>query len=83
MEKHQYQNSDNLGYKGIRQIENLFDEINKDYYKPIKTMGAFNDNYIEYENRGDKDKNLWLEKYLNIIRPFLEDRINNHRAHGD
>ena len=37
---------------------NLFDEIDEDYYKPIKTKGAFNGNYIEYESKGDKDKNL-------------------------
>ena len=67
----------------MRQIENLFDEINKDYYKPIKTKGAFNDNYIEYESRGDKDKNLSPEDYLDIIRPFLRDIINNHKTHGE
>ena len=83
LEKYQYHDNDNLQYKGIRQIENLFDEINEDYYKPIKTKGAFNNNYIEYESRGDKDKNLSLEGYLDIIRPFLEDMINNHRAHGE
>ena len=60
LEKHQYHDNDDLEYKGIRQIENLFDEINEDYYKPIKTKGAFNNNYIEYESRGDKNKNLLL-----------------------
>ena len=82
LEKHQYQDNDDLDYKGIRQIENLFDEINEDYYKPIRTKGAFNDNYIEYESRGDKDKNLTPEDYLDIIRPYLRDIIDNHKAHG-
>ena len=36
LEKHQYHDNDDLDYKGIRQIENLFDEINEDYYKPTK-----------------------------------------------
>ena len=40
--------------KGIRNIRNLFGE-NDDYYEPTKTKGAFNDNYIEYESRGDKN----------------------------
>ena len=31
------------------------------YYKPVRTKGAFNDNYVEYESRGDKDKNLLPE----------------------
>ena len=38
--KYQYRDNNDLDYKGIRQIENLFDEINKGYYKPIKTKGA-------------------------------------------
>ena len=83
LEKHQYNDNEDLDYKGIRQIENLFDKIDEDYYKPIKTNGAFNDNYMEYESRGDKDRNLSLEDYLNIIRPFLKDMINNHKAHGE
>ena len=74
---------DDQDYKGIRYIENLFNKIDEDYYKPIKTKGAFNNNYIEYESRGDKDKNLSLEDYLDIIRPFLRDMINNHKTHGE
>ena len=38
---------------------------------------------MEYENRGDKDRNLSLEDYLNIIRPYLRDMIDNHKAHGE
>ena len=60
----------------IRNIENLFNEnllnrvalnkIEKDYYKPIKTKSAFNNNYIEYETKGEKKanichlKNIWI-----------------------
>ena len=49
LEKHQYHDNDDLDYKGIRKIENLFEGINEDYYKPIKTKDTFNDNYMEYE----------------------------------
>ena len=83
MERHQYNNNDDLDYKGIRQIENLFNKINEDYYKPTKTNGAFNDNYMEYESRGDKDRNLSPEDYLNTIRPYLSDMIDNHKVHGE
>ena len=58
LEKHQFQDNDDLDYKEIRQIENLFDEINEDYYKLINTKGSFNNNYMEYESKGGKDKNL-------------------------
>ena len=83
LERHQYNDNEDLEYKGIRQIENLFNKIDEDYYKPIKTKGAFNNNYIEYESRGDKDKNLSPEDYLDIIRPFLRDMINNNRTYGE
>ena len=83
LERYQYNDNEYLDYKGIRQIENLFDKIDEDYYKPIKTNGAFNDNYMEYESRGDKDRNLSLEDYLNIIKPFLKDMINNHKTYGE
>ena len=37
---------------------NSFNEIDKNYYKTIKTKSAFNSNYIEYESKGEKNKNL-------------------------
>ena len=53
-------------YNITRNIDNLFNEINKeDYYEPIEVKSAFNGNYIEYESKGDKD-NLSLEEYLDI-----------------
>ena len=49
-----YYDYDDAKYKGIRDIENLFGEFNDgNYYEPIKTKDAFNNNYIEYESRGD------------------------------
>ena len=57
-----YYDYDDAEYKGIRDIENLFGEFNdEDHYKPIKTKDAFNNNYIEYESRRDKNKNLSLK----------------------
>ena len=64
-------------------LEGLWEEIKKNYYKPIRANDVFNDNYIEYESRGGKDKNLLPEDYLDIIRPFLRDMRNNHMTHGE
>ena len=36
--------------------------------------------YIEYESKGDKNKNLPPEEYLDIIRPYLSDMINDHNT---
>ena len=38
---------------------------------------------MEYESKGDKDKNLSPEDYLDIIRPYLRDMINNHKNQGE
>ena len=76
-----YYDYDDAEYKGIRDVGNLFNQsTDEDYYKPIKTKSAFNGNYIEYESNGDKDKNLSAKKYLNMIRPYLNDIINDHKT---
>ena len=77
-----YHDYDDAEYKGMRDVGNLFiQSIDEDYYKPIRTKIAFNDNYIDYVSKGDKDKNLSLKEYLNMIKPYLRDIINNHKAH--
>ena len=35
------------------------------------------------KGKGDKNKNLSPENYLDIIRPFLRDMINSHNTHGE
>ena len=67
-EKYKYHDRDDLDYHGIRDIENLFDaDNNDDYYKPILVKSSFNENYKYYESRGDKDKKLSTEQYLDMI----------------
>ena len=54
-----------------------------DYFKPKKTDKGFagrRNNYAEYISEGDDNKNLSLEEYLDIIRPYLNDLINDHKA---
>ena len=56
--------------------------IDEYFYKPIITEGAFNNNYIQYESKRDKRKNLSIKKYLDIIKPYLSDIINYHKTQG-
>ena len=78
-----YYDYDDIEYKGIRDVKDLFDlPIDEDYYKPVITSGAFNINYIQYETKGGKVKNLSMKKYLDIIRPYLSDIINDHITQG-
>ena len=61
----------------------MFDlPTDEDYYEPIITKSAFNNNYIQYESGGNKDKNLSVEEYLDRIKPYLSDIINNHKTQG-
>ena len=53
--------------------------IGEDYYKPIIVNTAFNNTYIQYESKGDKDKILTISEYLDVIRPYLVDMINDHK----
>ena len=76
-----YHDYDDAKYIGIKDVGNLFNQsTDKDYYKPLKTKSAFNGNFIEYESNGDKDKNLSAKKYVNMIRPYLSNIINDYKA---
>ena len=39
--------------------------------------------YIQYESIVDKDKNLSIKEYLDIIKPYLSDIINDHKTQGE
>ena len=79
-----YYDYDDAKYRGIKDIKDLFDlSISDDYYKPIIADGGFNNNYIQYESKGDKDKILTISGYLNIIRPYLVDMINDHKNQSE
>ena len=56
--------------------------IDEEYYEPIIVKSAFNGNYIQYESKGDKGKNLSIKKYLSITKPYLIDIINEHKTNG-
>ena len=46
----------------LRDVKDLFDlSIDEDYYKPKITNSAFDNNYIQYGSRGNKDKILTSE----------------------
>ena len=80
-EKYRYHDRDDLDYHGIRDIEKFFDaDNNEDYYKPILVKSSFTENYEYYESRGDKDKKISIEQYLDMIKPYLSDLINENKA---
>ena len=55
----------------------------EDNYKPEKIGNAFSSNYIEYKSSGNKDKTLSPKDYLDEIKPYLSDIINDHKTQGE
>ena len=84
VKKSKYLDDDDVEYKEIRDLDLLFEEIDgNDYYKPILAKSYNKESYKEYESRGDKNKELPIEKYLNKIIPYLKELINNHKDIGN
>ena len=75
-----YYDYDDIKHQGIRDTGNLFGKDDEDYYKPVKAKSAFDGNYIKYESKRDKDKDLWPKEYLDIITPCLRDMINSRKT---
>ena len=68
---------DDIKDKIIRHIKTLFESDKESYYKLGSIGNGFDSNYIEYESNGDKNKTLSTEEYLDKIRPYLSNTINN------
>ena len=55
--------------------------IDKDHYKPILVKSGYNNNYIQYESKGDKI--LTLKEYLALIEQYLRKLINYYKNKGE
>ena len=55
--------------------------IDKDHYKPILVKSGYNNNYIQYESKGDKI--LTLKEYLALIEGYLRKLINDYKNKGE
>ena len=68
-------------FKGITKIrkenrnENKIIRDLRILYKPEED----DDDYIKYESNGNKNKALSIEDYLNMIRPYLSNVIDDHK----
>ena len=76
LQKYQYNITYGLDY--------LFNELDEgDYYEPREVKSAFDGIDMLYESSGDKDSKLAIYEYFDIIRPYLRDMIDNHKARGE
>ena len=65
-------------------LDYLFNELDEvDYYEQKEVKSAFDGSYILYESKGDKDNKLAQYEYFDIIRSYLKDMIDKHKARGE
>ena len=77
-----YYHDDDFEFRGMRNIQDLFKlPIDEDYYKPTLVKSGYNNNYIQYESKGDKI--LTVKKYLGLIESYLADMINDYKSKGE
>ena len=57
--------------------------IVKSKRKEIKKSNVFSNNYIEYKSNEDKNKTFSIKDYLDEIKPYLSDIINNKKIQGE
>ena len=55
--------------------------VSGDYYKPTLVKSGYNNNYIQYESKGDKI--LTVKEYLALIEQYLADLINDYKNKGE
>ena len=78
----EYHYHDDYEYRRIKNIQNLFKlSIDKGHYKPILVKSGYNNNYIQYESKGDKT--LTLKEYLALIERYLRKLVNYYKNKGE
>ena len=80
-----FNNNNNNDDDFIENVRDLFNIVN---YEPILIKTGFdnnnnyyNYNYLEYRSKGNNS--LSFEEYLNLIKPYLNDLINNKKDEGE
>ena len=60
------QDYDDYECKGVKDVRDLFKlSVNKDYYEPKLTKSGYDNNYAQYESKGDKISTF--KEYLTLI----------------
>ena len=71
-------NNNNTNDDFIENIRDLFSILD---YEPLLIKSGFYNNYLEYMSNGNDS--LSLDEYLELIKPYLYDLINVHKAKGE
>ena len=77
-----YRDYDDHEYKGIKDIKDLFKlSTDKDHYKPVLVKSGYNNNFVQYESKGDKI--LSIQEYLALIEKYLKKLVNQYKKEGE
>ena len=71
-------NNNNTNDDFIENIRDLFSILD---YEPLLIKSGFDNNYLEYMSNGTDS--LSLNEHLELIKPYLYDLINVHKAKGE
>ena len=69
---------DDFEFRGIENVQDLFIIL---IYKPALVKSGYDNNYIQYESKGDNI--LTIEEYLALIEPYLRELINDYKNKGE
>ena len=64
-------------WKKKKHNERIIKEQEEDYCEPKRVSNVWNNNWIEYESNGDKNRKLSLGEYLHKIKPYLRNKVIN------
>ena len=71
LDKHE----DFIGFENVKDFHSILD------YKPILIRTGFNNNYLDYGS--ERSNSLSFTEYLDLIKPYLEDLINEKQNKGE
>ena len=63
---------------GLENVKDLYSILD---YKPVLITAGFNKNYLEYGSDGNNS--FSFKEYLDLIKPYLEDLINEKKNKGE
>ena len=55
--------------------------VNENYYKPTLAKRGYDNNYIQYESKGDRK--LTIQEYFALIEKYLRELINSYKNEGE
>ena len=70
---------DSSSYYGLKDLEYTLGDLD-DYYKVVLAKESFDGNYQMYTCRGDKERNMYINEYLEKIKPYLVALINEKKS---